>query len=217
MIHSLLQLFTTFAITIISGLGYPGITLTMALGSACVPLPAEAILPFSGYLVSQGRFTLGGIVLAGFLGALLGSWVSYAAGYWGHERLVRRFIRKYGRWIFLDEHKLNVAEQKFKKFGHVIIFVSRFIPGARAIVSLPAGIARVDFKKFVVFTAVGSFLSSLLLGWVGVKLGDNWENIGPYFRQFDTWLVVLGGVGIAGYIWYKLKSTPAGDVQEKLE
>jgi len=105
-----------FIINLISTLGYPGIIITMAIESALIPLPSEVIMPFSGYLVSTGRFSLIAVGLVGAFGNVIGSLIAYGIGYWGHEKLVRSFVRKFGKWILISEHELDTAEALLKKY-----------------------------------------------------------------------------------------------------
>ncbi|HYL80060.1 MAG TPA: DedA family protein, partial [Candidatus Acidoferrum sp.] len=141
----LLALLSHFVIWVIGGLGYGGIVLAMAIESACIPLPSEVIMPFSGYLVSQGRFTLWGVSLAGALGCTLGSAAAYAVGAYGG----RRFILTYGRYVLISPHEVERADRWFARHGIAATFISRLLPVVRTFISLPAGIARVPFGRFL--------------------------------------------------------------------
>lgn len=203
----MLEHVASWIINIISTLGYPGIVLTMAIESALIPLPSEVIMPFSGYLVSTGRFELIWIGLAGAVGNVIGSVAAYELGFWGHEKLVRRFVRKWGRWILLGEEELDKAEELLRKYKDWVILGSRVVPGVRTVISLPAGFAKLPILRFVILTFVGSFVWSLFLGWVGFVLGKNWDTLGPYFHKADatvvTLVVILGGF----YVYRKLKGS----------
>lgn len=192
---------------VISQLGYPGIILTMAIESALIPLPSEIIMPFSGFLVSQGRFDFWLVGLCGAFGNLLGSWVAYWLGYWGEGVVARRFIRNYGKFILLSEGELDKAERLFRRFGNLIVFGSRVMPAIRTVISLPCGMARVPILKFSVLTFFGSLIWSYFLAWLGVLLGENWETLRPIFRKFDIAIVIIAIILIGWYIYWRLKKT----------
>lgn len=205
MVEQLLATIASWVIYIISTLGYPGIVLTMAIESALVPLPSEIIMPFSGFLVSTGRFTIWAVAVAGAIGNLLGSLLAYALGYWGHERIVRRFIRRFGKFILLTEKDLDLAEKYFNQYGGWIVLISRVTPAVRTYISLPAGIARYPIFKFSIYTFFGALIWSWLLAYVGFLLGENWHSIGPVFRKFDIIIVLVFIIVIGLYLYHKLK------------
>lgn len=190
-------------ISVISGWGYMGIILTMAIESALIPLPSEIIMPFSGYLVSTGRFSLFGVALAGAVGNVIGSLIAYAIGYWGHEKIVRRFLRKYGKWILHTEQDLDGAEKLLNKYKDWVVLGARVLPGIRTVISLPCGIARLPLIRFTVLTFIGSFIWSYFLAWVGLVMGKNWDTLGPYFHSVDAIIVVLILTLGGWYIWHK--------------
>ncbi len=177
----------------------------MAIESALIPLPSEVIMPFSGYLVSTGRFDLGLVALSGAVGNVLGSLAAYAVGYFGHEKLIRRFVRRFGKWFLVSEHELDQAESLINKYKDLMVLVSRVVPGIRTVISLPAGFAKLPIYRFVVLTFLGSLTWSYILAWMGMTLGQNWQTIGPYFHKADSAVAVLVAGTIAFYIYYKLK------------
>jgi len=203
MIAKLIEYLAGFIIAGISMMGYAGVALMMAIESACIPLPSEIILPFSGYLVfaEPDKYSLIGMGLAGATGCLIGSVVAYAAGVYGG----RPFIEKYGRYFLITHKELDWADRWFGKYGEVIIFASRLMPVIRTFISLPAGIARMNFPKFVIYTFVGSFPWCLGLAWVGKYMGENWNTLGVYFHRFDA---VIGAVLAAGLAWFLWKHWP---------
>jgi len=168
----------------------------MAIESAAIPLPSEVIMPFAGFLASEGRFTLFGISLAGAAGSVLGSWATYFLGKYGGRPL----IVKYGRWVLITEHDLNLADNFFAKYGTWAAFIGRVLPVIRTYISIPAGIARVKFWSFTIATFVGSFIWSYLLGWIGFKLGENWESLSGYFHQVDWIIAILIVIGAAWWV-----------------
>jgi membrane protein DedA with SNARE-associated domain len=195
--RQILVLLSGFVIRIISGLGYGGIVLAMAIESACIPLPSEVIMPFSGYLVSQGRFSLWGVSVAGALGCTLGSAVAYAAGAYGG----RPFILKYGRYVLITPHELDRADRWFARYGIMATFISRLLPVIRTFISLPAGIARIPFGRFLLYAFLGSLPWSWALAYVGMLLGENWDRVGGVLHSLDIVIVIGLGVGAAWFLW----------------
>lgn len=205
MLDSILVPAAHLVMWLISSAGYWGVGLAMAIESCLIPLPSEIIMPFAGYLVSTGRFTLLGITLSGVVGNLVGSIPPYILGYLGQERVVHNFVKKYGKWILLSENELDKVEIWFREKGTIIVFLSRLLPGVRTVISLPAGIARMQFIPFAIYTAAGSLIWSFLLGYLGVILGENWNTLGQYFHKLDLLIIICGIGTVTFYIWHKLK------------
>jgi membrane protein DedA with SNARE-associated domain len=201
MIEKLLFFLGGLVIWVISSLGYLGIILCMAIESACIPLPSEIIMPFSGYLVWQGQFTLFGIALAGAFGCLVGSVATYYIGLWGGRPL----LEKYGRYVLISGHDLDQADRFFARFGDEAIFISRLLPVVRTFISLPAGIAKMNPVKFSFYTFTGSFFWCWALGWLGYKLGEHWNTLGGYFHRFDIIIGVMILAGIGVFLYRHLK------------
>lgn len=197
MVEKIIALLAGFIIGTISLLGYGGIVLLMAIESACIPLPSEIIMPFSGYLVSTGEMNLWLVALAGAVGCVLGSLVAYFAGAWGGRPLVE----KYGKYILISYHDLDLADRWFQRYGDITIFIGRLLPVIRTFIAFPAGVARMNLWRFSLYTFIGSFLWSIGLAWVGMKLGDNWNTLGVYFHRFEVAIGIVLFLGIAWYIW----------------
>lgn len=195
MASTILSTVANWIMGVISSLGYSGVVLLMAIESANIPLPSEVIMPFSGFLVAQGELNLWLVGLAGAVGCLLGSILSYWLGAWGGRPL----IEKYGKYILISHHDLNLADKLFLKHGEIIVFVGRLLPVIRTFISFPAGISRMNFSRFCFYSFAGSLPWCLLLVYVGEKLGENWENIKKYTHGLD-WVIL--GLIIAGIIWY---------------
>jgi membrane protein DedA with SNARE-associated domain len=195
MIGKLLALLAAAIIGTISVLGYGGIVLLMAVESACIPLPSEIIMPFSGYLVSRGELQLWGVALAGAIGCVLGSLIAYYLGAWGGRSLAR----KYGRYLFISSHDLELAERWFARHGDITILIGRLLPVVRTFIAFPAGLARMAMGKFLVYTFLGSLLWCWGLAWVGMRLGEHWDTLGAYFHRFDAAIGLL--VLVAGTSW----------------
>ena len=143
MIETIISYLAGFIIAAISLLGYGGVILMMAIESACIPLPSEIIMPFSGYLVSTGRFSLIGVSLAGAVGCVVGSVIAYWIGYYGG----RPMAEKYGKYVLVTKHDLDIADKFFNKYGNTAVFISRLLPVVRTFISLPAGISRMNFWR----------------------------------------------------------------------
>lgn len=205
MLETILAPVAHFVTALISTFGYAGITLAMTIESACIPLPSEIVMPFAGFLVSEGHFTLLGIALAGTLGCVIGSLLAYALGYWGGEPVVRQVIRKYGKYLLIRESELDHAIAWFDRHGSLITFTSRLLPVIRTFISLPAGIAHMPLWQFTTYAALGSFIWSYLLGYIGFKLGQNWVTLGAYFHQFDLLIILISITAIAWYLYPKLR------------
>ena len=203
--ESILEIIAFWVMDVISNLGYPGIFFLMAAESALIPIPSEIIMPFSGFLVSEGRFSLLAISIVGALGNLAGSWVAYAIGYYGKDKIVRAFVKKYGKLILLTEDEYDSALKLFQKYGQWVAAVARVLPAIRTVISLPAGIAKLSFLRFSALTFLGSLIWSFFLGYLGVILGENWQTIRPYFRKFDVLIIAITLILVGGYLYHKLK------------
>jgi membrane protein DedA with SNARE-associated domain len=191
---------SAFIISVISAGGYLGIAVLMAIESACIPLPSEIIMPFSGYLVYVGRFKLLWVATVGALGCNLGSAIAYAVGYYGGRPLVE----KYGSYILLSRHELDWADRFFARYGNITVFVSRLLPVIRTFIALPAGVARMNQPKFHFYTFIGSWPWCLGLAYVGMKLGQRWDTdprLRIWFHRFDAVILAVILIGIVVFVW----------------
>jgi len=198
MTATILAALSAFIVHVISSGGYLGILALMAIESACIPLPSEIIMPFSGYLVYTGRFHLLWVATVGALGCNLGSAIAYAVGYYGGRPLVE----KYGSYLLISKRELNWADRFFDRYGDAAVFISRLLPVVRTFIALPAGVARMRQVRFHVFTFLGSWPWCLGLAWVGMKLGEKWDTdprLKMWFHRFD---VVIGAAIVAGIVWF---------------
>jgi membrane protein DedA with SNARE-associated domain len=195
---------------VINGAGYPGIAVLMGIESACVPLPSELIMPFAGFLVSQGRFSLLGAATAGAIGCNLGSIVAYEVGFYGGRPLVERF----GRYILMNERDLEHADHFFHRYGNAAIFIGRLLPVIRTFIALPAGIARMPRGRFHLYTFLGSWPWCFGLAYIGMKLGDHWMDIKPYFLQFKEVVLALLLLGVVWFVWTHWKHRVRGASQQ---
>jgi membrane protein DedA with SNARE-associated domain len=197
MTEKILGILFLFIKSVIVATSYGGVALLMAIESACIPLPSELIMPFAGYLVHEGTLNLLWVATAGAIGCNLGSLVAYEIGCYGGRPLVE----KYGRWILLSRRELAWADRFFLRWGYLAVFIARLLPVVRTFIALPAGIARMPRGRFHVYTFLGSWIWCLALAWLGLKLGENWRELGKYFHQFDAVIGVVLGVGIVWFAW----------------
>jgi membrane protein DedA with SNARE-associated domain len=186
----------------IGSAGELGVFLLMVLESACIPIPSEAIMLFAGFSVSEGKMTLFGIVAAGVLGNLVGSWIAYAVGYYGRLDLLEK-----NKLIHISPKHLKWADDWFARYGNATVFFSRMLPIIRTFISLPAGVARMPFWRFSAYTLLGSIPWVLMLAIVGEKVGDNWEDWRHKLGYLD-YLVVVAIV--AGIVYWLLKRRRGG-------
>lgn len=187
-----------FVIAVISKAGYLGVVVLMGIESACIPLPSEIIMPFAGYLVFTGRFTLLWAATAGAIGCNLGSVVAYEIGFYGGRPL----IEKYGSYILMGRHDLDRADRFFQRFGSAAVFIGRLLPVIRTFIALPAGIARMPRLRFHIYTFVGSWPWCLGLAWIGMKLGERWHSdprLSHWLHRLDAVVLVLLVMGV---IWF---------------
>lgn len=201
----MIELLSGFIIHLIQSSGYLGVFILMTLESALIPIPSEVTMPFAGYLVTTGEMSFAAVVLIGALGNLVGSWIGYAVGYFLEETIIVSLIKKYGKFILVNIDEYNHSLHWFNKFGDKIAFFSRILPAVRTFISLPAGLAEMNFWKFSIYTFFGSLIWSAVLTYIGVYLGSKWNTIGTYFHKFDLILAFLLIISVMFYINYKLK------------
>lgn len=192
---------SVWIMSVISAMGYGGVVLLMGIESANIPLPSEVIMPFAGFLVSNGELNLWLVGLAGAVGCVWGSALSYWIGAVGGRPL----IEKYGKYILISHHDLDLADNWFKKKGDMTVFVGRLLPVVRTFISFPAGISRMNFGKFILYSFLGSLPWCIFLAFVGQKLGENWENLRKYFHGLDWVILALIVIGIIWYVRRHLK------------
>jgi len=211
-IASLTQPLVDFAIKVIDSLGAFGIFILMLLESACIPIPSEATMLFAGAatVLPDPSFTFFAAVVAGVLGNVVGSWIGYGIGYLGRVDL----IEKHGKKVGVKSHHLEIADRWFDQHGEATVFFSRMLPAVRTFISVPAGVAKMPFWRFTIYTTLGCIPWVLLLTWGGVKAGDNWETWKHNLEYVDYAIAV--GV-VAGAVWLIVRyrrggGTPDSDV-----
>jgi membrane protein DedA with SNARE-associated domain len=211
MLDKILSGLSAFIIATISTLGYGGVVLMMAIESACIPLPSEVIMPFSGFLVASGRFNLQIVAIMGAIGCLLGSYVAYYVGAHGG----RRFIERYGRYLLIAPHELEAADRFFERWGSLAVFLSRMLPVIRTFIAFPAGVSRMKLLPFTIYTLLGSYIWCLVLAYAGMKLGQHWDELAPYFHRFDAVIAIVLVLGIAVLVYNRVKSIRAAQTSAR--
>ena len=197
----IIDILANFVIQTIDLLGYPGVFFLMLIESAGIPMPSEIIMPFSGFLVAEGKMNFWAVSFIGALANLAGSLIAYWIGLKGGRAL----IEKYGKYVLISKHDLDLADRWFVKFGSATAFFGRLLPIVRTYISFPAGIAKMDIKRFSLYTFAGALPWSMLFTWLGVKMGGNWEQIREKLHNFDLAIFILLVIGVVWYVWRHLK------------
>jgi membrane protein DedA with SNARE-associated domain len=182
----------------------------MALESMIAPVPSEAVMPFAGFLVAEGSFSLHGAIIASSLGTLAGSWIGYLLGAYGGYPLVNRW----GRYLLLDRSHLEWTAAWFARRGDVTILVARFVPVVRHVISIPAGCARMDPWRFTLFTLIGGTVWNSILLWAGIELRERWHLVERYTHQIDYVVLAALVFACAWWVHRRLKAARAGKTPE---
>jgi membrane protein DedA with SNARE-associated domain len=177
--------------------GYLGVLFAMAIESACIPLPSEIIMPMAGWMVYRGVFDIWVVAVVGTLGNTLGSSAAYWVGYLGGRPL----IEKYGRYILITIHDLEVADRWFGKYGQAAVFFGRLLPVVRTFISFPAGVSRMPYGKFLLYSTLGAFPWVLALAYAGKLMGDNWVVVREILKNFDYPIAAVIVAAVAYYIY----------------
>ena len=186
----------------ISSTGLPAVFILMTLESACLPIPSEAIMLFAGSSVAAGELTLFGVVAAGVLGNLAGSWIAYAVGYYGRLDLLEK-----NKLIHISPRHLKWADDWFERYGSATVFFSRMLPIVRTFISLPAGVAKMPFWRFTTYTLLGSIPWVLALALIGKAVGENWEEWREHLHYLD-YVVVLAVIALIAYLLIRRRRGP---------
>ena len=183
--------------SVIEAAGYSGIAFLMALESTMVPLPSELVMPFAGFLAAEGRLNMWLVIFFSSLGSLAGSLVSYYIGKFGGIPLVKNL----GKYLLVDEGDLETSERWFSKYGEATIFICRFIPVIRHLISIPAGVARMDVRKFCIYTIVGAAIWNAILTYTGYLLRENWEVLHHYMRPVSIVIFFILSIAFAIFFY----------------
>ena len=193
-----MEYFSQMFLSFIASWGYVAVAVLMAAENACIPIPSELILGFAGYLIFAGHMTFSGALLAGMIGGLLGSIFAYEVGAHGG----RPFVDKYGKYFFIKKSHVDTAQDWFYRYGLKAVFFSRMLPVIRTFISLPAGFARVDPKRFFTYTIAGSLPWTAAILYAGLMLGENWTDLMEYGHEASLIFVVCSAVAI---VYFYLK------------
>ena len=211
MSEKIITLLVHFVTHVIDMGGYAGIAALMVINSACIPLPSEIIMTFSGYLVYLGRFNLYLVAAAGMVGCNLGSAVAYWIGAKGGRPLVER----YGKWVLMSRHDLDRMTWFFEKYGSITVLVARCLPIVQTFIAFPAGIARMPRLRFHLYISLGSGLWCFFLAYVGMKLGEAWHTDPRFYQAFHRFHPVIEVALVAGIVWFVWSHLRRGRQAEK--
>ncbi len=200
MLDHVLSALVSFVVAVISAAGYFGVVALMAIKSACIPLPSEVIMPFAGYLVSLGQFSLIGAATAGAIGCNVGSTIAYLVAAHGG----RSAFERWGAYVLVRHEELDRAEHFFARYGALTVFVGRLLPVIRTFISFPAGLARMPMLKFQIYSFIGSWPWCFALAYVGVVLGARWDSDPTFRRLFHEFDAVVVAVLLAGLCLVRL-------------
>jgi membrane protein DedA with SNARE-associated domain len=210
-VASITDTVANWATDVVRDLGLPGIFVLMTAESACIPIPSEATMLFAGFNVDQGEFSLFAATAAGVLGNLLGSWIAYAVGYFGRIELIER----HGKWLHIRKSSLDRADRWFERYGDWAVLFSRMLPIVRTFISLPAGVARMPFWRFTVFTLIGCIPWVFALTFIGDQVGAEWHKWKDALRYVDYAVLAAIVVGIVYLVvrWWRRRgqAEPATD------
>ena len=201
MFTSIIDILAQFVIRTIDVLGYSGVFFLMLIESAGILMPSEIIMPFSGFLVAGGKMNFWAVSFIGAFANLAGSLIAYWIGAKGGRVL----IEKYGRYVLISKHDLDLADRWFAKFGNLAVFFGRLLPIVRTFISFPAGVAKMEIKRFSFYTFAGALPWSILFTWLGVKMGNNWEQIREKLHNFDLFVLALIIIGGVWFVWRHIK------------
>lgn len=205
--NHIMQAFGEILTTFISSYGYFAVFLFMTLESCLIPIPSEVTMTFAGFLAGVDIVNIWIVILIGAIGNVIGSLLAYWLGLKMGEEWIRRAIKKWGKWLLIHIDDFDKALKWFGKYGQGITFGSRLLPIVRTFISLPAGIAKMDVKLFTLLTFIGSFIWSGILAFIGLKLGQNWQAIEPFFRKFQYAIIGAFLLLVVVYIARHIKKT----------
>lgn len=192
---------TQWLVDTVAGLGYAGVVALMAVESSFIPFPSEVVMIPAGYLAAQGKMDLSLVILSGLAGSMIGAYVNYFGALW----IGRRFLEKYGRYFFISQKTLEKMDIFFERHGAISTFIGRLIPGVRQLISVPAGLARMNLALFSFYTALGAGLWGAILAFLGYFIGGNEALISEYLREITVALIAGAAAIIAAYGWFVKK------------
>lgn len=189
---------------VIATFGYFGIVLVMALENVFPPIPSELVMPLAGFMANSGTFNIFGVIIAGMLGSVIGALILYYLGAWANETIIRRFIRRWGRYALISENDLDIALGYFQRYGEAVIFFGRLIPLVRSLISIPAGMGRMPLPKFLFYTVLGTTIWSAALSYAGWFLKDNYDIVAGYIEQYQAVVIALILLAVLVFVYLRL-------------
>ena len=201
----MLEQISSSIIHLIQSAGYLGIFILMTLESALIPIPSEITMPFSGFLVSQGKLNFWFVVLIGAFGNLIGSLIAYGIGFYLEEHVIVKWVKKYGKFLLITEHEYELSLRWLRKYGESVAFFSRILPAVRTFISLPSGLSEMNIWKFFIYIFIGSFIWSFFLTYIGFYFQSRWNVLEQYFRKFDFLILCIIVILALLYLNHKLK------------
>lgn len=204
MITELLAILSNYSLDLIERFGYFGLALVSLLENIFTPIPSEAVIPFAGVLVAQGRMNLFGVWFSSMSGTLVGSVIFYYVGYWlGVDRLYP-LVARWGKYFFITTQDIQKSQSWFNRFGTFSVLLGRLIPQVRSFISIPAGMTRMPLLQFVLFTTIGSGIWTAFLMWLGIYFGENYTVFLPIFRKLDIVFVLLVMLAVGYFVYTRL-------------
>jgi len=191
------EFLATYITAFIDKTGYISVFILMIMESMVFPVPSEAVMPFAGFLIEEGRFSFFMVIFISTLGSIIGSLISYCIGLWGGEP----FIRRFGRYLLLNNDDLEFSRRFFDRYGEITIFISRFIPVVRHLISIPAGFGKMNIVRFSIYTVIGAGLWNAFLAWVGFKTRQNWTVVMKYSSVIDHAVLAILAVFFIYFVW----------------
>ncbi len=209
----MIQSIIDWLVNAISTIGYPGVFISVFLESFFAPIPSEIILPFSGFVASTGKMSLVIVIIIATVAAYLGSLPFYFIGRWG-EKPVINFINKYGKYLFIQQKDVDKVFGAFDKYGKGVVFFGRLIPMIRTLISFPAGVAKMQFARFSMYTLLGSLTWNILLTYAGYQLGDHWSVVSGWIEEYQNVILILIAIALVLYIIRGIKSRRSTGVKK---
>lgn len=209
----MIQSIIDWLVNAISTIGYPGVFISVFLESFFAPIPSEIILPFSGFVASTGKMDLVFVIVIATVAAYLGSLPFYFIGKWG-EKPVINFINKYGKYLFIQQKDVDKVFGAFDKYGKGVVFFGKLIPMIRTLISFPAGVAKMQFARFSMYTLFGSLTWNILLTYAGYQLGDHWSVVSKWIEKYQNVILVLIIIAVLLYIIRGIKSRRCAGVKK---
>ena len=193
---------TEWVISIMEQLGYLGIAILMFLDNVFPPIPSEIIMPSAGYTASQNQLLLVGVIIAGCIGSLLAAALLYWIGYKFKHETIFNFVDRYGKFLFIKSEDVKNSLNWFEKYGHRIVFFGRMIPAVRSLISIPAGMSRMPFWKFMFYSSLGTIIWTTFLACIGFYFGENQALMQKIFSQVGYFIIGIVLI-IVAWIWYR--------------